>query len=150
MYLKDCCAQSLSRVWLFETLWIVATRLLFPWDFSVHFLLQGTSQPRDCTHISCISCIAGGFFTTKPWLPFLKVFVSRNIYFWGLPRWPVVKNLLCNAGTVGLSPDWGTKISYPPGQLSPYTSIRAQTKTHCSPLHKIYIYMLFFSDYFPL
>ena len=24
---------------------------------------RGSSWPRDCTHISCVSCIAGGFFT---------------------------------------------------------------------------------------
>ena len=27
---------------------------------------RGSSQPRDQTHISCISCIAGRFFTTAP------------------------------------------------------------------------------------
>ena len=27
---------------------------------------RGSSQPRDGTHISCVSCIAGGFFTTEP------------------------------------------------------------------------------------
>ena len=27
--------------------------------------LRGSSQPRDQTHVSCISCIAGGFFTTE-------------------------------------------------------------------------------------
>ena len=27
---------------------------------------RGSSQPRDQTHISYVSCIAGGFFTTKP------------------------------------------------------------------------------------
>ena len=27
-----------------------------------HFLLQGTSWPRDWTHVSCLSCIAGGLF----------------------------------------------------------------------------------------
>ena len=27
---------------------------------------RGSSQPRDWTHISCVSCIAGGFFTTEP------------------------------------------------------------------------------------
>ena len=146
------CAQSLSHLWLFETLWIVAAKLLFPWDFSGHFLLWGTSQPRECTCVSCVSCVADGFFTAKPWSPFLKAFASRNIYFWGLPCWPVVKNLLCNSGTVGLSSDWGTKISHPAGQLSPCTSIRAQAKTHCSPLHKVYIYIYahFFPDYFPL
>ena len=51
-------AQLLSRVWLF------ATRLFCPWDyFSTNtemdcpFLLQGIFQPKDQTHISCISCI---------------------------------------------------------------------------------------------
>ena len=28
-----------------------------------HFLLRGSSQPRDQTHVSCL---AGGFFTTEP------------------------------------------------------------------------------------
>ena len=27
---------------------------------------RGSSQPRDQTHVSCISCLAGGFFTTVP------------------------------------------------------------------------------------
>ena len=27
---------------------------------------RGSSPPRDPTHISCICCIAGGFFTTEP------------------------------------------------------------------------------------
>ena len=27
---------------------------------------RGSSQPRDRTHISCDSCIAGGFFTAEP------------------------------------------------------------------------------------
>ena len=29
---------------------------------------RGSSQPRDRTFFSCISCIAGRFFTTEPWL----------------------------------------------------------------------------------
>ena len=50
--------------------------LLCPWNFPArilewrcHFLLQGlfpTSQPRDQAHISCISWLAGGFFTDEP------------------------------------------------------------------------------------
>ena len=48
------------------------TRLLCPWD-SPGWILEwvakpssrGLSQPRDWTHISYISCIAGGFFTTN-------------------------------------------------------------------------------------
>ena len=27
---------------------------------------RGSSQPRDWTHASCVSCTAGGFFTTEP------------------------------------------------------------------------------------
>ena len=27
---------------------------------------RGSSQPRDQTRVSCVSCIAGGFFTTEP------------------------------------------------------------------------------------
>ena len=27
---------------------------------------RGSSLPRDRTHVSCVSCIAGGFFTTEP------------------------------------------------------------------------------------
>ena len=51
--------KSLSRVQLFATLWTVATRLLCPWDspgkdtgVGCHFLLQGSSWPRDRTQIS--------------------------------------------------------------------------------------------------
>ena len=49
------------------------------WDFSVRGIFQvrilewvsisssrESSQPRDQTHVSCISCIAGGFFTNEP------------------------------------------------------------------------------------
>ena len=42
---------------------------LCPWDspgkntgISCHFLLQGISQPRDWTHVSCISCIGRHIF----------------------------------------------------------------------------------------
>ena len=31
-----------------------------------HFLLWGSSRPRDQTHKSCVSCMAGRFFTTEP------------------------------------------------------------------------------------
>ena len=59
-------AQSLSHVWLCNPNGLQSTRLLSPWDFlgkntgmGCHFLLQGSSQPRDWT---CVSCIAGRFF----------------------------------------------------------------------------------------
>ena len=53
------------------------TRLLCPWDFpgkntvvGCHFLLQGIFlekiEPKDRTRVSCVSCIAGRFFTIVP------------------------------------------------------------------------------------
>ena len=53
-------------------------RLLCPWDspgkdtgVGCHALLQGSSQPRDRTCVSCVSCIAGRIFTTEPpWKPY--------------------------------------------------------------------------------
>ena len=63
-----CVAQSLSH-----------SNFLQPMGFSVHGILQvrilewvaifssrGSSWPRDQTRVSCISCIAGGFFPTVP------------------------------------------------------------------------------------
>ena len=66
-------AQSLSHVQPFVTPWTVA----FPPGSSVHGIFQvrilkwvalpssrGSRWHRDWTHISCISCIVAGFFTT--------------------------------------------------------------------------------------
>ena len=46
---------------------------LCPWDFpskstgvGCHAPLQGITRPRDWTHISCVSSIAGRFFTSEP------------------------------------------------------------------------------------
>ena len=57
------CAQLLSRVWLCATPWTLAClaplSMGFPGKNSgvgCHFLLQGSSQPRDQTHVSCVSC----------------------------------------------------------------------------------------------
>ena len=53
-----------------NSLWPPLARLLCPWDFpgkntgvGCHFLFWGSSWPRGRT---CISCIAGRFFTTDP------------------------------------------------------------------------------------
>ena len=46
------------------TYWIIAIRFLWPWDspgknsgVGCHFLLQGSSQPKDGTCVSYVSCI---------------------------------------------------------------------------------------------
>ena len=65
--------QSLSPVWLFDSM-----DCSLPGS-SVHGIFQarilervaisysrGSSQPRDRTSLSCVSCIAGGYFATEP------------------------------------------------------------------------------------
>ena len=70
LILFSVCAQMLSCVWLFETLWTVAPRLFCPWDsrgknteVGCHVLLQGifTTQTEPASPV-----LADGFFTTEP------------------------------------------------------------------------------------
>ena len=65
-------ANSLSHVWLFEMLWTVSCQAPLSIGLSrqgsrgaCHFLLQGSSRPRDQTLISCISCITCRFFIAE-------------------------------------------------------------------------------------
>ena len=63
----------------FSCVWLFVMDYRPPGSSSVHGILQarilewvaifysrGSSWPRDWTHISCVSCITGGFFTTEP------------------------------------------------------------------------------------
>ena len=67
--LPECSVMSYSL----GTPWTVAPRLLCLWDFSRQeywsgvpfYSSKGSSQPRDQTYISCISCTADRFFTTE-------------------------------------------------------------------------------------
>ena len=77
-----------------------------PWhtDFSVRRILQarilewivipfsrGSSQPRDQTHASCVSCTAGGFFTPEPQMYSIYLeFLSRYL----ICSWYLRKQLL--------------------------------------------------------
>ena len=66
---KICCAV-LSRVWLLTILWNVAHQAPLSMGFFQERIQEwvaissskGSSWPRDWTHISCVSCIAGRFF----------------------------------------------------------------------------------------
>ena len=49
-----------------------------------HALLQGSSQPRDWTWVSCISCIAGRFFIVEPSGKSSSIIISGGRYFFGL------------------------------------------------------------------
>ena len=42
---------------------ILQARIL---EWVIMLYSRGSSWPRDRTHVSCVSCIAGGFFTTAP------------------------------------------------------------------------------------
>ena len=62
-----------SHVRLFATLWTVVCQAALSMEFSrqeywsgLPRSSRGSSRPRDQTDISCVSCIAGGFFTTEP------------------------------------------------------------------------------------
>ena len=64
---------TLSHVQFFVTHWTVAHQGPLSMAFSrqeywsdCHSLLQESSQPRNQTHISCVSCIAGRIFTAEP------------------------------------------------------------------------------------
>ena len=72
MFMYTCvCALSLSRVWLFVASWTVAYQAALSMGFSskntgvgCHFLLQGIFLIRGSNLISCVSWIAGEFFTS--------------------------------------------------------------------------------------
>ena len=75
-YFISCvCACSVPSV-VFNSLWphgLQPTRLLCPWDspgkntgVGCHALRQGIFKPKNQNHVSCVSCITRGFFTTEP------------------------------------------------------------------------------------
>ena len=49
-------------------------------------------------------------------------YLLRRIWGGGPPLWPVVKNLLGNAGDLSSIPDWGTKIPHATEQLSQWAT----------------------------
>ena len=72
MYFAIKCILVLSHMQLFVTLWTAAYQAPLSMGFPgkntgvrFHFLLQEIF-PRDQTHIPCVSCITGWFFTTEP------------------------------------------------------------------------------------
>ena len=77
------CSSVMSDSFWSHGLW--STSFLCPWDFAgrntgVEYMSfsRESSKLRDWTHISCISCIAGGLFTTEP--PGKSI--CKNIYIY--------------------------------------------------------------------
>ena len=67
------CSVAQSCLTICDPMDCSSPRLLCPWDFpgknigvGCHFLLQGSSPPRDRTHVSAAPALAGRFFTTEP------------------------------------------------------------------------------------
>ena len=68
-----CMLSQFNHVWLFVTLWIVAHQAPLSMAFSRQECWSGLScppsggsfWPRDWTHVSYVSCIAGRFLTTS-------------------------------------------------------------------------------------
>ena len=77
-----CCCLVVS--YSFAAPWTVTPQAPLSWDFpgkntrvGCHFLLWGLFWPRDW---SCVSCIAGGFFDTKPpGLPWYHLWSEKQI-----------------------------------------------------------------------
>ena len=73
LHVCACALGHFSRVQLFLTTWTVAHQAPLSMGFFRQELewvamlsSKESSQPRDRTHVSCVSCTAGGFFTTEP------------------------------------------------------------------------------------
>ena len=71
----------------FATPWTIARQGCYPWGCPGKNILEwiaisfsrGSSQPRDQTHVSYVSCIAGRFFTTEPpGIPLSNILHSPN------------------------------------------------------------------------
>ena len=84
-----CC-----RVWLLMTPWTVACQAPLSMGFFLGRILEwvaisfsrGSSQLRDRTRVSCVSCIADGFFTAEP---LGKLFPLPRIFSWSLLSWRI-------------------------------------------------------------
>ena len=74
MCLHACMLSHFSHIWLFVTLWTAARQAPLSMGILQARILEwvatpssrGSSRCRDQTHVSYVSCIACGFFTTGP------------------------------------------------------------------------------------
>ena len=103
-----------------------------------------SSQPRDLTHVSYVSCIAGGFFTAEPvhlcnpmdcsltpWTALLSIEFSRQEYWRGL--------LFPSPGDL---PDPGMKPGFPT-QASRFISAYVLPRKHIYVCVCICVYIYF-------
>ena len=96
-----CCAQLLSRVWLFATPWTVALQAPVSMGIFQSRIVEwvampssrGSSQPRDRTQVSCI---AGRFFTD--WATYIICLILYHCLL--IQRYSVLGILLCARNTI--------------------------------------------------
>ena len=102
------CACMLSRVPLLATPWTVAHQAP-PWEFPCkntgvpsHFLLWGSSQPRDWTCISCISRRIYYCTTVPPGKPMVKD--SAELFSKGIGTVKELKNFMKMRHSISVYP----------------------------------------------
>ena len=126
------------------------TRILCPWDspgkntgVGYHAYSRGSSWPKARTWISCVSCIAGRFFSTEPLgNPRFSGIDKLILKLYGKPE--VLGQLKQSFKKVG-DEHWGTRVPFPSGFISVYAQqwdcwiIRQfyfqffKESPHCSP-----------------
>ena len=123
-YTSACMLSHFSCVRLFVTLWTIAYQAPLSMGLLQGRILEwvampsstGSSWPRDWTHVSCSSCIAGGFLTTEPpGKPILQLGTHDLVFF--CPCLKACGNLSSQTGTEPESWQWKLRIltSRPPG-----------------------------------
>ena len=117
--LYHMCVKSLQSCQILRPYGLKPTRLFCPWDspgentgVGCHFLLQGTSRPRDPICVSCVSCI--GRQVLYHWCTWEAPCVYMDVY---------VKNEHRNMFTA-VQQDW--KLS-PKGQIAYVLGFRGQS-----------------------
>ena len=84
-----CCSGVSDFLWPHG---LKPARPLYPWNFSgkntgagCHFLFQGIFPTQKLNHVSCIFCIAGGFFICWA-ITMCETIISHNYVFFYIVR----------------------------------------------------------------
>ena len=118
LYPCTCVLSHFSFVQLFATSWTAAHQAPLSMGFSrqeywngFHALLQGIFPTQGSTHVSCVSCIAGGFF-----LPLIRVSPEKamaphsSTLAWKIP-WMEEPGRLQSMGSLRVGHDRVTSLS---------------------------------------
>ena len=116
MYVTVLCVCVFSHIWLSATLrtgayhtplksyGIFQTRIL---EWVAISYSRGPSQPRDQTHISCVSFIGGEFFATEPPGMEKEMAIHSSTIAWKIP-WTEKPGRLQSMGSQRVRHNWAT------------------------------------------